>query len=136
MSFKFEKADSRGKYVRGYAYLVKDRNGADVVDYSGQFIDDFEVLREAAHDFMERRIAKSMHGKGGVLDQDGEPVGDIVESLLVDDDVAKALSITDKRRGWFIGMRVNDPVIQKSIRDGKLREFSIGGRGRVEKLAA
>lgn len=133
-TFQFEKADSRGKYVRGFAYLTKDKSGAEVRDFSGQFIDDIDVLREAAHDFMEHRVAKSMHGK--TVTDGNKAIGDIVESIIVDDDVAKALGIADKRRGWFVGMRVNDEGVQKRIRSGELTAFSIGGRARVEKEAA
>jgi hypothetical protein len=129
-TFKFEKADSRGKYVRGFAYLTKDKVGAAVTDYSGQFIDDIDVLRDAAHDFMEHRVAKSLHGK--TVTDGNQPIGDIVESIIIDDDVAKALGMSDQRRGWFVGMRVNHEGVQKRIRDGSLTAFSIGGRAAVE----
>lgn len=130
VSFEFEKADGTGRYVRGFAYLTKDAKGAQVQDFSGQWIDDIEVLRDGAHDFMEHRIAKGLHGKSVVLGD--KPIGDIVESLIIDDAVAKALSITDKRRGWYIGMRINDTEIQKRVRSGELRSFSLGGGGKID----
>jgi hypothetical protein len=128
-TFQFEKADSRGGYVRGFAYLTKDKVGQPVTDYSGQFIEDMDVLREAAHDFMDHRIAKAIHGK--TVRHGAQPVGDIVESIIIDDDVAKALGMTDMRRGWYIGMRVHDETVQKRIRSGELTAFSIGGRAAI-----
>lgn len=132
----FEKADSRGRYVRGWAYVCKDKGG-DVVDFSGQVVD-IEVVREAAHEFIaDQRISKVLHGKDFGMGGVGErAIGEIIESLIIDDAVAKALGMSDARRGWWIGVRVDDATVQKRIRDGELKAFSIGGRGRVEELKA
>lgn len=131
----FEKSSPKGDYVRGFAYLMTDAQGMPVTDYSGQFIDDPEVLRSAAHDFMANRINKAMHGKGA-LGRDGAQTGEVVESLVIDDDVAKALNINDARRGWFVGIKVNDPEIQKRIRNRELVQLSISGKGATQKVAA
>lgn len=132
LKFDIEKADPTGRLVTGWFYVQKDAAG-QVVDYSGQTVDDIGVLREAAHDFMEHRIAKAMHGKDAAYGS--QPKGDIVDSIIIDDDVAKALGMTSSKRGWFGTMRVNDTAIQKDVRDGKLKQFSIGGRGALEDIA-
>ena len=132
LKFDIEKSDPTGRLVTGWFYVHKDGQG-QVVDYSGQQIEDIGVLREAAHDFMEHRIAKAAHGKdAGYGDT---PKGDIVDSIIIDDDVAKALGMTSPKRGWFGTMRVNDAVIQKDVRSGKLKQFSIGGKGAIEDIA-
>lgn len=133
LRFDIEKADATGKLVTGWFYVQKNERG-QVVDYSGQVIDDIGVLRDAAHDFMEHRVAKAAHGKDAGY---GNGVkGDIVDSIIIDDDVAKALGMTSAKRGWFGTMRVNDATIQKDVRSGKLKQFSIGGKGAIEDIAA
>lgn len=121
IGFTFEKRDVAGRYVRGWA-SVASKDGAPVKDFQGDVIA-MDELRKAAHRFVtEARVAKAMHK--------GEPVGDVVESVLIDDEFAKALGVQDPRRGWWIGMEIHDPAVRKRVRSGELRAFSIGGKGR------
>lgn len=120
-TFEFHKADTEGRYVRGWASVIVDK-GKRVIDHQGDLIA-MDELRKAAHRFIvEARVAKAMH--------DGVQVGDVIESVIIDDAFAKAVGMKDGKRGWWIGMRVNDPEIQKRVKSGELRAFSIGGRGR------
>ena len=119
--FEFTKADAAGRFVRGWASVVTDQMG-QVADSQGDMID-IDDIRKAAHRFVsDARIAKAMH--------QGQQVGEVVESVIIDDEFAKALGITDPKRGWWIGMEIHDDTIRKGVREGKLRAFSIGGRGR------
>lgn len=121
ISFSFVKADPAGRFVRGWASVVSDQSGA-VVDAQGDVIT-IDDIRKAAHQFIaDARVAKAMHS--------GRQVGEVVESVIVDDDFANALGIADTRRGWWIGMEVHDPAVQADVRKGRLKAFSIGGRGR------
>jgi hypothetical protein len=133
LQFEIEKSDPTGKLVSGWFYVHKNADG-QVVDYSGDVIEDIGVLREAAHDFLEHRVAKSKHGKDIFFGD--EPVGDIVESIIIDDDVAKALGMTSKARGWWGSMRISDAKVQKAVREGNLKQFSFGGRMSAEDIAA
>jgi hypothetical protein len=127
VNFEFEKADRSGRYVRGWASVVSV-NGMPVEDYQGDVIE-MDELRKAAHRFVtEARVAKAMHK--------GSQVGEVVESVLIDDAFANALGVTDPRRGWWIGMEVLDEGIRKRVRSGELRAFSIGGKGRRTKTEA
>lgn len=120
-TFEFQKSDATGRYVRGWASVI-EVDGNPVVDTQGDRIDMVE-LRKAAHDFVTNaRAAKAMH--------DGDPIGDVVESVLIDDDFAKAQGISHGKRGWWIGMDVRDESVRKQVREGKLKAFSIGGSGR------
>jgi hypothetical protein len=120
-TFEFEKADAVGRYVRGWASVIVDK-GERVTDHQGDLIEMGE-LRKAAHRFItDARVAKAMHG--------GSQVGEVVESVIIDDAFAKAVGMSDGKRGWWIGMKINDPAIQKRVKSGELRAFSIGGRGR------
>jgi hypothetical protein len=125
LSFAFEKADSGGRFVRGWA-SVASVDGKPVEDWQGDVIA-MEELRKAAHRFVtEARVAKAMHK--------GAQVGEVVESVIIDDAFAKALGIADNRRGWWIGMQINDEKVQKRVASGELKAFSIGGRGKRKKL--
>ena len=127
VTFDFEKADSTGSYVRGWASVVAI-DGKSVEDTQGDVIS-IEELRKAAHSFVvDARVAKAMHK--------GEQVGEVVESIIVDDDVAKALEIGTSKRGWWIGMRITDEAIQKRVRSRELKAFSIGGKGRRTPIGA
>lgn len=125
ITFEFEKANATGSFVRGWA-LVAEMNGAPVVDWQGDVVD-ISDLRKAAHEFVTNaRVAKAMHA--------GSSIGEVVESVIVDDDFAKAFGIADTRRGWWIGMRIDSEDVRKRVRSGELRMFSIGGRGVRNKI--
>lgn len=125
ITFQFHKADATGRFVRGWA-SVAEMDGKPVTDHQGDIIS-MDELRKAAHRFVsDARVAKAMHK--------GAQVGDVVESVLVDDEFAKALGVSDTRRGWWIGMVINDERVQKRVRSGELKAFSIGGKGRRTKV--
>lgn len=116
-------ADVTGRYIAGW-FSVVTKGGELVEDIQGDVIlmDD---LREAAHEFVKTsRVAKAMH--------DGDPIGDVIESVIIDDDFAKAHGIEHDERGWWGAIEVTDPTIRKRIRKGELRCFSIGGGGQRE----
>lgn len=117
----FEKADASGRYVRGWA-SVATVDGKTVEDADGDRIE-IEELRTAAHRFItEARVAKMLHR--------GEPIGEVVESIIVDDAFCKAVGATTAKRGWFIGMEVHAEAVRKRVRAGELLAFSIGGKGK------
>lgn len=123
LRYEIEKADASGRFVRGWASVVSV-NGKAVEDWQGDAISMQEITK-AAHKFMaDARVAKSMHK--------GAQVGDVVESVIIDDEFAKAHGISHEKRGWWIGMEIHDEAIQKRVRDGELKAFSIGGRGKRE----
>lgn len=126
LSFDFEKSDSTGGFVRGWASVVQV-NGEPVTDSQGDRIS-MADLQKAAHEFIvNARVAKAMHK--------GDAVGEVVESVIVDDAFVKAMGATTDKRGWWIGMQVHDEAIRKRVRAGELRAFSIGGRGKRQKVS-
>lgn len=130
-TFTFAKSSVTGRYVWGWASVIEE-NGKPVLDSQGDLIamDDTaegKGLRSAAHHFVKSaREAKAMHA--------GDRIGDVVESVLIDDDFARAHGITHGKRGWWIGMEIADPAIQKRVASGEYRAFSIGGAGRRKAL--
>lgn len=126
ISFEFEKAaaGATGEYVRGWA-SVTSKDGKPYEDTDKSRID-IEEIRKAAHKFVtEARLAKAMHK--GVL------VGEVVESVIVDDAFAKAMGMSDTRRGWWIGMQIHDADTKAKVKKGIYKAFSIGGRATVVK---
>jgi hypothetical protein len=125
ITFEFEKGDAEGRYVRGWASVITVA-GEAVADTQGDVIE-MEELRKAAHDFIcDARVAKAMHA--------GSQVGEVVESVIIDDAFAKALGASTNQRGWWIGMKINDDTIRKRVKAGELKAFSIGGRGKRQKM--
>lgn len=128
LSFAFEKSANSegGKYVRGWASVVS-MDGEPVEDFDGDRIEMAE-LRKAAHAFVkDHRVAKAMHK--------GTSVGEVVESVIIDDEFARAVGVDDTRRGWWIGMEITDEAVRKRVRDGELKAFSIGGQGKRRKTS-
>lgn len=127
VTFDFEKADNTGRFVRGFA-SVSTVGGKLVEDHQSDVIT-MDELTKAAHQFItDARVAKAMH--------DGSQIGEVVESVMVDDAFAKALGASTDKRGWWIGMKITDPKVQKRIASGELKAFSIGGRGTRKKVGA
>lgn len=121
--FKSAKADVTGKYVAGW-FSVIEKDGDLVEDIQGDVIE-MGDLRESAHEFVKMaRVSKVMH--------DGEQIGDVVESVIIDDDFCKAHGITHTERGWWGAINVTDPDAQERVRKGELPAFSIGGGGKRE----
>jgi cation transport regulator ChaB len=107
----------------GWAYVATVK-GEVSLDHSGEFIRP-ELLAKAATNFMlSMRTAKRMHS--------GESIGEVIHSMPLTNDVAKALGIQSDREGWIIAIRVNDEQVWQDVKSGKLSAFSIGGRALKE----
>lgn len=106
------------RVVRGWA-SVATVGGKPVIDLQNDLID-IEELRKAARDFLTGSRA-SLHSHAG------EPIGEVVESLVLDADMQKALGVDLGMEGWLIGIRVADDAAWAEVRKGSLMSFSIGG---------
>lgn len=125
ITFEFEKADTEGRYVRGWASVISV-DGKAVEDTQGDVIV-MDELRKAAHRFVcDARVAKAMHA--------GSQVGEVVESVIVDDEFVKAMGASTNKRGWWIGMQINSDSIRKRVKAKELKAFSIGGSGRRQPM--
>jgi len=112
--------------IYGWAYVSKDERGRQVVDHSGEAIT-IEELRKGAHFFLrESREADDMH--------EGDPIGAVVESLVVTDDLVKALPNVfvqgEGPRGWLVGIDAS-PEIHGKIKVGERLMLSIAGKANV-----
>jgi hypothetical protein len=117
-----EKTDATGEFASGWASVVSV-DGVPVEDWQGHIIE-IETIRKSARAFItDARVAKLMHKK--------QQIGEIVESVIIDDEFAKAHGVTHGKRGWWITMKIMDEDVRKRVRSGELRAFSIGGKGRL-----
>jgi len=111
--------------VYGWASVV-EKDGKEVIDQHGDIIPE-DVLADAVVEFMQdSRSNKTMHV--------GESTGTIVESMMFTKELQKVLGIDLKKVGWLIGVKIDDSEVWKSIKDGNLKMFSIGGNAVWEKL--
>jgi len=117
------KRDDEERLAFGWAY-VSTVKGEISLDHSGEFIRP-ELLAKAATNFMlSMRTAKRMHS--------GESIGEVIHSMPLTNDVAKALGIQSDREGWIIAIKVHDEQVWQDVKSGKLAAFSIGGRALKE----
>lgn len=127
--FVVSKTEDDQQLVFGWAYTTHDENGQLVVDKSGDFIDDPAELENAAYDFV-------LHSRQG--GQDHARAGDspvvkstMVESVVLTPEKIEAMGIPGGSvpTGWWVGFKVEDPVLWQSVKDGKYTSFSIHGTG-------
>lgn len=124
LQLRINKIDPAKQLVYGWASVVT-KNGSVVTDLEGDEIT-ADDIREAAHEFLTVRTAKAMH--------EGDSRGHVVESIVLDADVQKALGINLGMEGWFVGVKVTDPETWAKVQKGELAAFSIGGTGVREPL--
>lgn len=116
---KFLKVDDEQRIVYGWASVVTE-DGEPVVDTQGDIIAPAE-MEKMANDFMEDvRMAKAMH--------DGDGIGEVIHSLPLTAELAKALGIESDLEGWIIGMKIHDDDAWAKIKSGEYAGFSIGGK--------
>jgi len=107
----------------GWAY-VSTVKGELSLDHSGEFIRPEQLAKAATNFMLSMRTAKAMHT--------GETIGEVVHSMPLTNDIAKALGIQSDREGWVIALKVYDDQVWQDVKSGKLAAFSIGGRALKE----
>lgn len=119
------KADPDKQLVFGWA-SISSQDGEHIVDKQGDIIPEAE-LETAAYEFaLYHRAHGDMHDRMGV--------GRMIESMMFTVEKQQALGIDLGLVGWWIGFRVDDADVWKRIKEGKLPEFSIGGKATREEL--
>lgn len=120
---KIFKVDPERRMVYGWA-SVATVDGQPLTDRQQDIIA-VDDLRDAAHDFMKRRVLNRMH-------EPTSDIGDIRESIVFDKSLQEALGIDLGCEGWFVGAKVEDSATWDRVRSGELRAFSIEGSGSRE----
>ena len=107
----------------GWAY-VSTVNNEISLDHSGEFIRPDQIAKAATNFMLSMRTAKRMHS--------GESIGEVVHSMPLTNEIAKALGIQSDREGWVIALKIYDDQVWEDVKSGKLAAFSIGGRALKE----
>lgn len=124
--FTIQKSDRTGRFVAGWLSVV-EKNGQPVEDTQGDVIEIGEVAKAFRAYMKGARVIKARHS--------GAPVGELVEMVVVDDDFAKAVGMTDTKRGVWGGAEITDEKTREEVKSGVLKSFSIGGRGKRTPIA-
>ena len=126
MTAAIAKVDEDQRLVWGWASVIEE-GGKAVVDSQGDVIGEADLLK-AAHMFVtDARVGKAMH--------EGEPVAEVVESMVLTKSAQEALGIDLGKVGWWIAMKVHDDDVWARVKGGELGAFSIGGRAQIEEMA-
>ena len=107
----------------GWAY-VSTVNGEISLDHSEEFIRPDQIAKAATNFMLSMRTAKAMHSGG--------KIGEVVHSMPLTNEIAKALGIQSGREGWLVAIKVYDDQVWQDVKSGKLAAFSIGGRALKE----
>jgi hypothetical protein len=119
-------------------------DGQVITDTQGDRITQ-DTLEAAAYDYvLEARKAGEMHetSKGDV-----KQVGRMIESCVFTKEKQRAMQSSLENQNihavvdlgciaWWIGFQIDDKGVWKDIKSEKLRAFSVGGKGKRQKIAS
>lgn len=126
ISFRIEKATKTGRYVAGWLSVV-EKDGKVIEDTQEDRIS-LDELRKGVHKYMRgSRVIKKQHS--------GDQIGEMVEVLVIDDDVAKALGATTTKRGAWGMAEITDAATRDDVVKGRVTGWSMGGKGKRTEIA-
>lgn len=117
------KRDDEERLAFGWAYVSTVDNQISL-DHSDEFIRPDQLAKAATNFMLSLRTAKRMHS--------GASIGEVVHSMPLTNEIAKALGIQSNREGWLVAIKVYDDQTWQDVKSGKLAAFSIGGRALKE----
>jgi hypothetical protein len=127
----FSKLDEERRRASGWAYMVKSADGVQVVDHSGEFVEDVEALEDAVAEYvLTSRDGDEMHTE--------TVVAKLVGSLVVTPEKLAAMGAPDAAlpTGWWVEFEVQNDETWKRVKSGELGMFSIQGLGDKEPVHA
>lgn len=124
---EFSKVDTDKRQVFGWASIVK-KDGEDIVDLQGDYIDIDEIEKSAYDYVIKSRKGGNQHARAG---EEPLHVSDMIESFIVTPEKIEKMGLPeDTPLGWWVGFKVNDDETWAQVKEGKRTGFSIHGRGR------
>src|SRR6056297_3326106 len=112
------KMDDDQRIVYGYASVIS-KGGEPIVDRQGDIIT-AEELEKAASEFM-------LGERNGLTMHKGEPTTTIIHSFPMTNETKKAYEIESPYEAWLIAVKVHDDETWAKVKEGELKDFSIGG---------
>ena len=127
---EFSKINDDKQQVFGWASVV-EINGEPVVDLQGDYIDIDEVEKSAYEYVIKSRQGGDMHRRAGREGEIPLHVSDMIESFVVTPEKIEKMGLPDTTPvGWWVGYKINDPLVWGEVKSGKRTGFSIHGRGK------
>lgn len=127
----FVKSDADQRRVLGWAYLVKNADGSQVVDHSGDVMEDVQALEDSVAEFVSTsRAGDDMHSQ--------PVVAKLIGSLVVTPEKLAALGAPagSLPTGWLTEWQVTDDATWQKIKSGERSMLSIAGAGDREPINA
>ena len=123
------KIDEDRRLVFGWASVAADGHGAPLVDTDDEMIAP-EELETAVYEYMrEAPVMGERH--------EGEPVGHVVESLMMTPEKAAAMGLAAPPvTGWWIGCKIDDPAVFAKVKSGEYSMLSIQGTALRDEITA
>jgi hypothetical protein len=121
------KAIESRRMIYGWGSVIT-KDGQPVTDRQ-QDVLKMDEFRDVVHDFMRNSQA------GNVMHA-GPDVGEILDSFVMDTEVAAAFGFNPGCEGWMVGYKVNSDAVWKRVLSGELQAFSIEGEGIRTPIAA
>ena len=126
-SGEFTKFDDDKRLAFGWASVVK-KDGVEVVDRQGDWIDPDDLENAAYKYVLSSRIGGDMHKRNG--DQPHH-VSDLVESFVVTPEKIAKMGLPESTPiGWWVGFKVHDDDTWQLVKKKGRTGFSIHGRGK------
>lgn len=130
---KIEKTDDDRQICFGWAYVTA-KGRQQIVDHSGEFVDDPRVLEDAAYAF-------NLYHREGDERHTETVKAQLIESLMVTDEKLEAWATIDGEldvaklevlketipSAWWTGWYIEDPELFAKVKDGTYPMLSIGG---------
>jgi len=116
------------RLVFGFASVAVDASGEPLVDSQGDIIEPAELERAAYSYVLKSRAGGYMHVR--------KDAATLVESVVITPEKLEKMGLPKDAlpTGWWVGFRVDDDKVWQDVKKGKLKAFSIGGKGRREKV--
>lgn len=113
------KMDTEQRIVYGYASVIS-KDGVPIVDRQGDIITAQELEKAASQFMLGTRTGLTMHK--------GEPTTTIIHSFPMTEETKKAYQIESPYEAWLIAVKVHDDETWDKVKNGELKDFSIGGK--------
>lgn len=126
-TFKVAKTNDSEGLVSGWANVALQVDGTPPLDWQDDIIRP-ETLEKAAVNFM-------LDYRGSGVMHEGDEKGIVVESIVFTKEKQAAIGIPEGTvpEGWFITVKIFDPIVREQVKNGTFKMFSIQGHAkRVE----
>ena len=128
---EISKFDDEQQIIFGWAYVSHDKDGAQVIDKSGEYVPNPKDLEKAAYNFVRNcRIGRDFHG---LLEKDDDDqASTLVESIYFDPEKQAAMGIPPgilPTSAWWVGLKVLRKTLWHAFKKGERPMLSVHGFG-------